>query len=61
MKIKKTYSDDNWLTVEVEDIVNYDGEFVINGKVLDCVDPDDIWIKGDNVSLIMSHLCEVLK
>lgn len=61
MIIKKTYDKHDWVTVEVDDIVKNEDMFIIYGKILDCEDPDDIWIKGVTIPLIMSPLCEVLE
>lgn len=60
MIIKKTYAEDDWIVLKLTDIWMLDEYTYLQGVLLDCQDPDNVFEVGETYAICMTKDIEVL-
>lgn len=60
MIIKKTYAEDDWIVLKLTDIWMLGEYTYLQGVLLDCQDPDNVFEVGETYAIVMTKDIEVL-
>ena len=60
MIIKKTYAENDWIVLKLTDLWMLGEYTYLQGVMLDCQDPDNVFEVGETYAIVMTKDIEVL-